>query len=282
MDSTSRRPDNENCYLLKPYWAPLPFPSRAIPGEQIQEYKSCMEHIKALQVNIPFVETILQTPKYASLLKNLFTTKRNIEEVVEIVLNELPEKRGGPGSIIVPCQFGNIMSTRALTDSGAKSTLTLRVGDDSIIFKAEKKEKHKELKEDKVSSIILDDELLERELTYLQEINPNQFLVSLEENSDAKGDLEEIERLIKETDYKESLKSVEDSLTRRVVPAESTSIYEKSQSDENFSLQAISILCEPDAHVLHDYLENPLQENKAVKDLINFEDAHLSFLETIV
>nr|KAJ0190095.1 hypothetical protein LSAT_V11C800435630 [Lactuca sativa] len=163
-----------------------------------------------------------------------------------------------------------------------ESMLTLRVGDDSIIFEAEKEEKYKESKEDKVSSIILDDELLEIELAYLQEVNPNQFLLSLEENSDAKGDLEEIERLIKEADCKESFKSVEDSLTRRVVPADSTSTYEKSQSDGNLSLQAISTLCEPDVHVLDDYLKNPLKENKAVKDCINFEDAHLSFLETIM
>nr|KAJ0216181.1 hypothetical protein LSAT_V11C300152300 [Lactuca sativa] len=163
-----------------------------------------------------------------------------------------------------------------------ESTLTLRVGDDSVIFEAEKKEKHKESTEDKVSLIILDDELLQRELAYLQETNPNQFLLSLEENSDAKGDLEEIERLIKEADCKESLKSVEDSLTRRVVPADSTSTYKKSQSDGNFSLQAISTLCEPDVHVLHDYLKNPLKENKVVKDRINFEDAHLAFIETIV
>nr|KAJ0215655.1 hypothetical protein LSAT_V11C300147980 [Lactuca sativa] len=163
-----------------------------------------------------------------------------------------------------------------------ESTLTLTVGDDLVIFEAEKKEKHKESKEDKVSSIILDDELLERELAYLQEVNPNQFLLSLEENSDAEGDLEEIERLMKEADCKERLKSVEDSLTRRVVPADSTSTCEKSQSDGNLNLQAISTLREPDVHVLHVYLKNPLKENKAIKDLINFEDAHLAFLETIL
>nr|KAJ0207013.1 hypothetical protein LSAT_V11C500254800 [Lactuca sativa] len=367
MDSTSRQPVNTNCTLLKPYRPSLPFPSRAMPDEQIQEYRRFMEHIKALQVNIPFVETILQTPKYGSLLKNLFTTRRNIEEVAEIVLSELPKKRGDLGSITVPCQFGNIMITRALTDSGAsinimpysffqklnlpvpkpipmkihladktiihpmgvcedllikiyklvfpvdfiildmeedskvpiilgrpffntacalvdmcESMLTLRVGDDLVIFEVEKKKKPKESKEDKVSLMILDDEVLERELAYLQEDNPNQFLLSLEENSDAKGDLEEIERLIKEADCKESLTSVEDSLTHRVVSANSTSTCESSQSNGNDNLQAIRTLCEPDVHVLHDYLKNPLKKNKTVKYCVNFEDAHLSFLEAVV
>nr|KAJ0203266.1 hypothetical protein LSAT_V11C500246230 [Lactuca sativa] len=91
-----------------------------------------------------------------------------------------------------------------------------------------------------------------RELAYLQEINPNQFLSSLDENSNAKGDLEEIERLIKDADHKESFR------------------------------KAINTLCEPDVQFLHDYLKNPLKENKVVKDHINFEDAHLGFLETVI
>ncbi|KAL7587779.1 hypothetical protein Lser_V15G37287 [Lactuca serriola] len=82
-----------------------------------------MKQVRTLQVNIPFVKTILHTPKYATLLKNLFTTRQNTKEVVEVLLNELPEKRGDPGSISIPCQFGNITSTHALTDSGASINL---------------------------------------------------------------------------------------------------------------------------------------------------------------
>ncbi|KAL7605041.1 uncharacterized protein LOC111883048 [Lactuca sativa] len=44
-------------------------------------------------------------------------------KVVELVLNELPEKKGDPGSISIPCQFGNIIATQALTDSGASINL---------------------------------------------------------------------------------------------------------------------------------------------------------------
>ncbi|XP_023740944.1 uncharacterized protein LOC111889044 [Lactuca sativa] len=98
---------------------PLPFPIRAIPDEHNQRYRRFMDQVRTLQVNIPFVETILQTPKYATLLKSLFTTRQNMEEVAEVLLNELPEKKGDPGSITVPCKFGNSMTTRALTDSGA-------------------------------------------------------------------------------------------------------------------------------------------------------------------
>ncbi|KAL7610794.1 hypothetical protein Lser_V15G11573 [Lactuca serriola] len=82
-----------------------------------------MEQVRTLQVNIPFVETILHAPKYATLLKNLFTTRQNMEEVAEVLLNELPEKRGDSGSISIPCQFMNITSTHELTDSGASINL---------------------------------------------------------------------------------------------------------------------------------------------------------------
>ena len=63
-----------------------------------------MEHVKALQVNIPFAETMLQTPKYLNLLKGLFAARKAMAEVMELVLNELPEKKGDPGSISIPCQ----------------------------------------------------------------------------------------------------------------------------------------------------------------------------------
>ncbi|XP_023763338.1 uncharacterized protein LOC111911826 [Lactuca sativa] len=238
----------------------------------VEEYRKFMEHIKALQVNLPFTETILQT--ICKLVESLFASRKYMAKVVELVLNELPEKRGDPGSISIPCQFGNIIVTHVLTDSGAsinlmpysffkklnltepkptqmtihladktiihakgmcedllikvdkylfpvdfvvldmeedpkvpiilgrpflntacalvdvcESTLTLRVGNDSVVFKAKQEKKHEETKEDKVFSIDLDDEVLERELALLQEENRNQFLLSSKENFDAERDL---------------------------------------------------------------------------------------------
>lgn len=60
-----------------------------------------------------------------------------------------------------------------------KSTLTLRAGDDSVIFKAVQENKHEEIRKEKTSSIDLDDELLERKIALLQEGNPNQFILAL-------------------------------------------------------------------------------------------------------
>ncbi|XP_023749383.1 uncharacterized protein LOC111897660 [Lactuca sativa] len=42
-----------------------------------------------------------------------------MEEVSKIVLEELPKNMGDPESIIIPCQFGNLVTTQALADSRA-------------------------------------------------------------------------------------------------------------------------------------------------------------------
>ncbi|XP_023757312.1 uncharacterized protein LOC111905824 [Lactuca sativa] len=110
-------------FSTKTYRPPLPFPIRAMPDEKVKAYRTFMEHVKSLQVNIPFAETMLQTPKYLNLLKGLFAARKDMAEVVELVLDELPEKKGDPGSISIPCQFGHILATQALTDSGASINL---------------------------------------------------------------------------------------------------------------------------------------------------------------
>ncbi|XP_023738283.1 uncharacterized protein LOC111886279 [Lactuca sativa] len=71
-------------------------------------------------------------PKYAKFLKELLTNRRKMEEVKKVVLNEncsaamlnkLPKKKGDPGSLTLPCQFGNLATIHALADSGASVNL---------------------------------------------------------------------------------------------------------------------------------------------------------------
>nr|KAJ0216242.1 hypothetical protein LSAT_V11C300129570 [Lactuca sativa] len=143
-------------------------------------------------------------------------------------------------------------------------------------------DKHIESREDKVSSMDLDDELLEKELAFLQESNPNHFILHLEENYDAERDLEEIERLIEEADYQETIKIVGSSPTRRVAPIDSMSPEEKSRFDEGFGLKTMNTPSGPDVHILLDQMENLIEESKVVQDLSNFENAHLAYLHIIV
>ncbi|KAL7594072.1 hypothetical protein Lser_V15G34955 [Lactuca serriola] len=71
-------------------------------------------------------------PKYAKFLKELLTNRRKMEVVKEVVLNEncsaamlnkLPKKKGDPGSLNFPCQFGNMATIHALADSRASLNL---------------------------------------------------------------------------------------------------------------------------------------------------------------
>ncbi|XP_052626843.1 uncharacterized protein LOC128133436 [Lactuca sativa] len=251
----------------------------AMSDEKVRAYIDFMEHVRALQVNVPFVETMLQTPKYFNLLEGLFAARKDLAEVGKIVLSELPEKKGDPGSIIIPCQFGNVLATQALTDSGAsinlmpfsffkklnlpeprpinmkihladkttiqprgvcedllikvdkfifpvdfvvldmeedpgipiilgrsflntacalidvcESTLMVRVGDESAVFKALPGIKQEEGRKEEISFIDLDDEILQKELALLQEEDPSKFLLSSGGNEDVDKDLEEIEK----------------------------------------------------------------------------------------
>ncbi|XP_023747784.1 uncharacterized protein LOC111895977 [Lactuca sativa] len=81
---------------------------------------------------MPFIEAVAQTPKYAKFLKELLTKKKKMEEVKKVVpnencsatmLNKLPKKMGDPGSLTLPCQFGNLSTIHALADSGASVNL---------------------------------------------------------------------------------------------------------------------------------------------------------------
>ncbi|XP_023770776.1 uncharacterized protein LOC111919451 [Lactuca sativa] len=88
--------------------------------------------MKALQINIPFIEAVAQIPNYAKFLKELLTNKKKMEEVQEVVLNKncsaamlykLPKKKGDPGSLTLTCQFGNLATIHALADLGASVNL---------------------------------------------------------------------------------------------------------------------------------------------------------------
>lgn len=70
-------------------------------------YKKLLDHIKALQINIPFIEVVAQMPKYAKFSKDLFTNRKKIDEALNMILNEnflasrlnkSPKKMGSRGA----------------------------------------------------------------------------------------------------------------------------------------------------------------------------------------
>ncbi|XP_015573020.1 uncharacterized protein LOC107261032 [Ricinus communis] len=83
---------------------------------------------KGLHINIPFVEALLQMPKYGKFLKELLSNKRKLEQVSMVQLSKksstiiqkrLPKKLKDPGSFTIPCFIGNLNVDNTLADLGA-------------------------------------------------------------------------------------------------------------------------------------------------------------------
>ncbi|XP_023764277.1 uncharacterized protein LOC111912785 [Lactuca sativa] len=78
-DSMSPPPEQKSLPPVKPYQPPLPFPARARQEKNEVDYQKFLEHIKALQINISFIEAVAQMPIYANFLKELLANRRKME-----------------------------------------------------------------------------------------------------------------------------------------------------------------------------------------------------------
>lgn len=79
-----------------------------------------------------FVEVVAQMTKHTKLLKDLLTNLKKLEEASSVILNKnflasmlnkLPKKMGDPGSLTLPWQFRNLVTSHALADSRASMNL---------------------------------------------------------------------------------------------------------------------------------------------------------------
>ncbi|XP_078155508.1 uncharacterized protein LOC144551425 [Carex rostrata] len=120
----SQEPGNSNPAKVKPTETPkyipphrfIPFPQRLVKHKLDQQYAKFVEHLKKLNITIPFTEAITHMPAYAKFLKDILSNKRSIEEVGTVSLNEecsalflnkLPPKLKDPGSFAIPCIIGD-------------------------------------------------------------------------------------------------------------------------------------------------------------------------------
>ncbi|XP_016652564.1 PREDICTED: uncharacterized protein LOC103343534 [Prunus mume] len=102
-----------------------PFPSRLSKSKKDQGLDEIMETFKNVQINIPLLNAIAQIPKYAKILKDLYTNKRRFKEHEQVALSEevsavlqrkLPLKLKDPGSFSIPCIVGDFKFEKALLD----------------------------------------------------------------------------------------------------------------------------------------------------------------------
>ncbi|KAG9458523.1 hypothetical protein H6P81_003031 [Aristolochia fimbriata] len=110
----------------------LPYQARAKKDKLEDKFSKFIDIFKKLEINIPFVEALIQMPQYAKFLKEVLLGKRKIEEQGTVILtkncsailkNQLPTKLKDPGSFTIPCEFGNFKFNKVLCDLGASINL---------------------------------------------------------------------------------------------------------------------------------------------------------------
>ncbi|GJT37815.1 reverse transcriptase domain-containing protein [Tanacetum coccineum] len=99
--------------LVKPQQSSIPFPNQVRKEKEEALQQIFLETLKQLYINIPFIEALVQIPKYAKYLKSLLTNKSRLEEACmktmnercsAVLLNKLPLKEKDPRSFTIPCQ----------------------------------------------------------------------------------------------------------------------------------------------------------------------------------
>ncbi|GKC62648.1 putative nucleotidyltransferase, ribonuclease H [Tanacetum coccineum] len=110
----------------------IPFPSRLRKEKEEAQQQKFLENLKQLHINLPFIKSLAQMPKYAKFLKSLLTNKARLEEACTVtmnkrcsavLLNKLPSKEKDPGSFTIPCNIGHLHINNALADLGASISL---------------------------------------------------------------------------------------------------------------------------------------------------------------
>ncbi|GJY21035.1 hypothetical protein Tco_0393601, partial [Tanacetum coccineum] len=66
----------------------IPFPKRLRKENKEAQQGNFLEKLKQLHVNIPFIEALIQMPKYAKYLKSLLTNKSKLEAACMVTMNE--------------------------------------------------------------------------------------------------------------------------------------------------------------------------------------------------
>ncbi|KAG9446884.1 hypothetical protein H6P81_013012 [Aristolochia fimbriata] len=110
----------------------LPYPERDKKDKLEDKFSKFVDIFKKLEINIPFVEALMQMPQYAKFLKEVLSEKRKVEEQGTVMLtescsailkNQLPTKLKDPESFTIPCEFGNFKFNKVLCDLEASINL---------------------------------------------------------------------------------------------------------------------------------------------------------------
>ncbi|GJZ44726.1 reverse transcriptase domain-containing protein [Tanacetum coccineum] len=96
------------------------------------QYGKFLDMIRAVRINVPFIDVLAGMPNYEKFLKELISNKHKIEQIFApflsdessaMIQNKVPPKLGDPGSFLIPCKFNKTFSCNALADLGASINL---------------------------------------------------------------------------------------------------------------------------------------------------------------
>ena len=113
---------------VRAYQLPITFSQRLKQTKLDNQYAKFLNMFKKMEINIPFVEALVQMSHYAKFMKDIISKKRKLDEggVVNffascsaIIQKNLPQKMQDPGSFTIPCTIRNHEFGKALCDSGA-------------------------------------------------------------------------------------------------------------------------------------------------------------------
>ncbi|XP_026458832.1 uncharacterized protein LOC113359409 [Papaver somniferum] len=116
-------------HLVYTYVPPLPFLGRfSKANKKVEQDRDVWDVFKKVQVNIPLIEVIRQSPRYAKCVKKLCTNKHTLtcneemsvgENTSAYLKKKLPPKLKDPGSFTIPCTIGKTRFTKTMLDLGA-------------------------------------------------------------------------------------------------------------------------------------------------------------------
>ncbi|GJY26869.1 putative nucleotidyltransferase, ribonuclease H [Tanacetum coccineum] len=118
--------------VVESFVPPIPFPGRLKKEKEREQFRKFLKNLQQLTINIPFVEALEQTPKYAKFIKDLLTNKAKFKETSKVTLNErcsvvllnkIPLKERDPVSFTIPCANGKNVIDKALANLGASISL---------------------------------------------------------------------------------------------------------------------------------------------------------------
>nr|GEV12562.1 reverse transcriptase domain-containing protein [Tanacetum cinerariifolium] len=109
--------------LPKPYKPKIPYPQRRRKEKMKAQYGKFLDMIRAVRINVPFVDVLAGMPNYGKFLKELISNKHKIEQTFDAFLsdessamiqNKVPPKLKDPGSFLILCNFNKTFSCNAL------------------------------------------------------------------------------------------------------------------------------------------------------------------------